>query len=122
MKTILIAEDNAMNYGLFLLMLKDMGINILHANDGNEAIELCDLNPDISLVLMDINMPNMNGEDAAVAIKLLHPNIPIISQTAYSMTGMVSDENKWCFEDFISKPIDVFYLKKIILKYCEIEK
>jgi len=123
MRKILIAEDNEMNYNLFLLMLKDiLNIIILHANDGNEAIELCDLNPDISLVLMDINMPNMNGEAAAVAIKLSHPNIPIISQTAYSITGMVSEENRWCFEDFISKPIDSSYLKKLVKKYCPDEK
>jgi len=122
MKKILIAEDNKLNFSLFLLILKGMDIEILHAEDGNEAVELCASHPDIVLVLMDINMPNMNGEDAAVIIKTANPNIHIISQTAYSMTGMVSDENKWCFDDFISKPIEVSYLKRLIDKYPLKEK
>jgi len=122
MKTILIAEDNDLNFGLFCRILEDMDITILHACNGKEAVEICRDTPDISLILMDIQMPEMNGEDAAVLIRKFNLDVPIISQTAYDVTGMVSEGNKWCFSEFITKPLNISYLKELVCKYCSIEK
>jgi len=122
MKKILIAEDNVNNFKLFCSILSNMNIEIIHAINGEEAVKLCHENSDISLILMDINMPKMNGEDAALAIKLKNPDIPIISQTAYSITGMVNESSRWCFSEFITKPINVPHLKSLIRKYCFGEK
>ena len=122
MKKVLIPEDNDNNFFLFQELLKDMNVELIQARNGLEAIEYCDLNPDISLILMDIKMPVMNGEEAAVIVKARHPNIPIISQTAYGVYGVVSDKNKHHFAGFIEKPINVGNLKDIIRKYCFDEK
>lgn len=117
MKKLLIAEDNDLNFMLFIEIFNNANLEIIRAKNGLEAVECCDKNPDISLILMDINMPVMNGEEAAVLIKQKH-DIPIISQTAYGVYGTVSDENKHYFVEFISKPINVKEMRNIIEKYC----
>ncbi len=106
--TILVAEDEFINY-LFLdtLLKRNISnpIEILHAQNGMEAIEMCNTNTDIDLVLMDINMPVMNGFDATKAIKSLHPAIPVIAVTAYSTEADKELAFSYGFDEFLSKPI-----------------
>lgn len=115
--TILIAEDEEINY-LFIEILVskifDQNCTILHTIDGVETVELCNKRADIDFVLMDINMPNMNGLEATKEIRKFRPNLPIIAQTAYSST----DDKEKAFavgcNNFISKPINKEELKSII--------
>jgi PAS domain S-box-containing protein len=104
-KTLLIAEDEDSNYMLLEEFLSNVGMNIIRAVNGIEAVELCKINPQIDLVLMDIKMPEMNGYEATIRIKEFKPDLPIIAQTAYSTE---IDKNKafacGC-SDFISKPL-----------------
>jgi CheY-like chemotaxis protein len=103
-KTILIAEDEDLNFQLLLVLLSRMGLIIIRAANGAEAVEICRSDKAIDLVLMDIKMPVMNGYEATKIIKELRPHLPVIAQTAYS-----SDEDRakafacGC-SDFISKP------------------
>ncbi len=105
---VLIAEDEEINY-LFLetLIEKRFGheYKILHAKNGQEAVDICK-NKKISIVLMDIKMPVMNGFDATKEIKKFNPSIHIIAQTAYS----TNEDREIAFsvgcDDFISKPIN----------------
>ena len=73
--------------------------------NGEEAVEHVKQNDKIDLVLMDIRMPKLNGYDATRQIKMLKPNLPVISITAYAMS---EDETKsldaGC-DMYISKPI-----------------
>lgn len=104
-KTLLIAEDEDSNFMLLEILLSDMGINIIRAVNGIEAVEFCKSNPQIDLVLMDIKMPVMDGYEATIRIKEFKPGLPIIAQTAYSSE---TDKNKalacGC-SDFMTKPI-----------------
>ena len=104
-RTLLIAEDEDSNFMLLGELLSDMGINIIRAVNGTEAVELCRLNPHIDLVLMDIKMPEMDGYEATIQIRKFKPDLPIIVQTAYSNEA---DKNKafacGC-SDFMSKPL-----------------
>ena len=68
-KTLLIAEDEETNFLFVEIALSGMGIKIIRARDGKEAIEKCRENPHIDMGLIDIKMPVMNGIDAAIAIK-----------------------------------------------------
>lgn len=116
-KTILIAEDEEINF-LFIhtLLSKYAGFkfNIIHAKDGQEAVEACSNNKNIDLVLMDIKMPIMNGYEATKIIKSKFPNLPIIAQTAYS-TGQERElALRHGCDDFISKPIKKDNLIKIL--------
>ncbi|WP_372751707.1 PAS domain S-box protein [Labilibaculum sp.] len=102
---ILVAEDEISNFKLIEAILKRNSYEVIRAENGAEAVEICRDNSNISLVLMDIRMPIMDGLIATKKIKSFKPNLPIIAQTAYAMDG---DENKALEEgcnDYISKPI-----------------
>ena len=92
----------------------DTSAKIISAKTGKEALKLFDENPDISVVLMDIQLPDINGYEVTKKIKKKSPNIPVIAQTAY---GMSDDKEKalnaGC-DDYISKPIDIEKLMSII--------
>ena len=122
MKTILIAEDNDFNYLLFVELLRSTKHTLIHAQNGSEAVEICKTNPNIDLILMDINMPVMNGAEAAEIIKLENPNIPIIAQTAYDTFGVVEKSKRKYFCEFTTKPFNGEDFKILVSKYCDDEK
>ncbi len=106
--TVLIAEDEEVNYlylETILGSLKAYKVKLIHASDGEKAVEECLNNDSVDLVLMDIKMPVMNGYIAAEKIKKVRPHLPIIAQTAYSTSAERELAlNNGC-DDFISKPI-----------------
>ena len=104
-KTILVAEDDDLNFMLMKELLSDLNINIIRAINGLEAVEICKTNTHIDLVLMDLKMPLMDGYEATKQIKSFMPNLPIIAQTAY-FTDLDKNNALACgCNDFISKPI-----------------
>ena len=107
--TILVAEDNASNYKLFESILK-YDYHLIHAWDGMEAVEMFrEHNPQI--VLMDINMPVMDGYEATREIRKYSAKIPIIAVTAFAYA---SDEQKVMesgFDGYMPKPINARLLK-----------
>ena len=117
-KTILIVDDEDTNVEYIFLILKKKfeGINILIANDGCVAVEICKNHDYINLVLMDIRMPLMSGIEAAKIIKSLKNNLSIISTTAYCNTEK-NISNNIIFDDFIVKPINKDILIQTIQKY-----
>ena len=82
-KIILVAEDIEINFLYIRELLEPTGAIIIHAENGKEALEYCQNNNNVSLILMDLLMPVMNGYDATRKIKGIRGNIPIIAQTAY---------------------------------------
>ncbi|MDF1551268.1 MAG: ATP-binding protein, partial [Bacteroidales bacterium] len=114
---ILIAEDEEFNFLYLTELLRGLGLDILHANTGMEAIEMVIANPNISLVLMDLKMPGLNGLEATKKIKKIRPELSIIAQTAYAM---VEDREKainaGC-DNYISKPINRADFLNMIRKY-----
>ena len=107
--TMLIAEDDASNYKLFETILRK-DYRILHAWNGKEAVELFEeYHPHI--VLMDINMPVMDGYQAAEEIRKISAEVPILAVTAYAYA---SDENRilsYGFDGYTSKPINAGALR-----------
>ncbi len=116
-KKILIAEDDHSNYYFLFEAVKETGVNIIWSQDGEETIELFRKNKDIDLVLMDINMPLMNGYECAKIIKKERENLPIIAQTAYAMSGEREISKKAGCDDYLSKPIKVNELLNTLSKY-----
>lgn len=104
-KTILVAEDVAENVELITIMLKQTHVTILRAENGQVAVELCLNNPSIDLVLMDIQMPVMNGYDATREIRKHRPDLPIIALTAYAFEKDKSNSLEAGCNDFLPKPI-----------------
>ncbi len=119
-QTILIVEDDEVNFMLLELLFIDKinsDFTILHAINGQEAVDICRKNNTIDIVFMDIQMPVLNGYEAFKKIKEFKPNLPIIAQTAYSS---IEDKEKAFnagFDEFIAKPISIDKLKNIMKHY-----
>ena len=110
---LLVAEDNPSNYKLVEVLLR-RDYDLLHAWNGEEAVALfADCRPD--LVLMDINMPVMNGYEATAEIRKLSESVPIIAVTAFAFA---SDEQKVLqsgFDGYMAKPINALQLRTQIV-------
>lgn len=104
-KTVLVVEDDEGSFKFLKIVLEQSQMTVLWAKNGKEAIKLCKDNPLIGLVLMDINMPVMNGYEATKKIKRTRPNLPIIAQTAYTVFGDREKSIEAGCDDYISKPI-----------------
>jgi PAS domain S-box-containing protein len=105
-KKILIAEDTESNLFFISELLADTGCSILHAINGIKAIEVLKANKGIDLVLMDIQMPEMNGYEATRQIRLFNKRVPIIAQTAYAMSeDRIKSLDAGCNE-YLAKPFD----------------
>ncbi len=117
---ILIAEDGEVNF-LFLktLLQKMKGYKfVIHrAENGKKAVDICENNENIDLVLMDIKMPIMDGYVATRKIKKLRPGLPVIAQTAYSTQEDIKRALNAGCDDFVSKPVDHKILKPMLKKY-----
>lgn len=116
-KVILIAEDEEINYIFLAEALRETNAEILHARDGQEAINLFNQSKQIDLILMDIKMPGVNGYDATCHIKEQKPDLPIIAQTAYALSGEKEQILNSGFDDYIAKPIKQEKLLEIIARH-----
>ncbi|TRX29380.1 response regulator [Flavobacterium franklandianum] len=114
---ILIAEDDKISRMLLTKAIKVFSKEIIEAIDGVEALEACKNNLDIDLVIMDINMPNMNGHEATKQIRQFNKNVIIIAQTAYAFDSDRKEAIDAGCNDFISKPIVKNELLMLINKY-----
>ncbi len=114
-RVVLITEDEEVNFYYLKTIFKKTEAKIIRAKNGKEAVDLIkDFHGDIDLVLMDLNMPVMDGYEAMKIIKSQHPEIPIIAQTAYTLS---EDRNKCLkagFNDYISKPINRVALFRLV--------
>ena len=117
-KTILIVEDIDFNAKLLISYLEETNANIIVAVDGNDALIKYNKNKKIiDLILMDIQIPNMNGNEVTRVIRTVDKDIPIIAQTAYAINEEIPNILKNGFNDLIKKPIEKEELFKIIDKY-----
>ena len=103
--TVLIVEDDDINRILLKMILKDENMTIHYAHNGQEAVELAKQHPEINLVLMDINMPLLNGYEATRQIKQFRPELPIIVQTAFTSRDEREKAKAAGSDSFITKPI-----------------
>lgn len=104
-RKILIVEDDFSSRLYLNKILEKTGIILLNAGDGSEAISVASDNPDIDIILMDIQLPVMDGYTSAKKIRDFRKDIIIIAQTAY---GLLGDKEKIIasgFDDYIIKPI-----------------
>jgi PAS domain S-box-containing protein len=116
---ILIAEDDEASEMLIALTIKHFGKEILKARSGISAVEICRTNPDIDLVFMDIQMPEMGGYEAVRQIREFNKEVIIIAQTAYGLTGDREKAIEAGCNDYISKPIIKADLLPLIHKYFD---
>jgi CheY-like chemotaxis protein len=111
---ILVAEDDDSNFKYIEIVLLYASYQVLRAENGIEVVEICRNHPEISLVLMDIKMPLMDGFEATKQIRTFMPGLPIIALTAHVTP---EDENNaiaaGCNE-YVTKPVSKTKLLEII--------
>lgn len=116
---ILAVDDTPLNLTLLSTWLKKSPVNLTLASSGQEAIEFCQKH-DFDLILMDIQMPNMDGIEATRLIRKTKLNLgtPIIALTAHASNDDRDIFLRSGFDDFIAKPIDLSLLLDIMDSWC----
>ena len=121
---VLLVEDNFINQEVMLAILKGLEVEVFVANDGLEALSMLSYSQatPFDLILMDCQMPNMDGYEATQRIRKgdageLFINIPIAALTA----NVMNSEREKCLDagmnEYLTKPIDIDDLKTVLLKY-----
>jgi signal transduction histidine kinase/CheY-like chemotaxis protein len=114
---ILIVEDDEISDLLLTIRLEDISREILHANNGLEAIEICHKNPDIDLIFMDIKMPVMDGHEATQKIRKFNKDVIILAQTAHAFEGDKEKAIEVGCNDCLSKPLVIKEVMSLIQHY-----
>ena len=117
---VLTAEDNRTNQLVFQKMVKDMNIELVFANNGREAVELYQsYKPD--LIFMDISMPEMDGREAARAIRNLedgHSHVPIVALTAHALDGDADGILAAGIDRYMTKPLRKAAITGVVAEFC----
>lgn len=114
---VLIVEDDESNANLMKVLFSKHALKFIIASNGKEAVDICISNPDISLILMDIKMPVMNGLVATRKIKEFRKDLPIIGLTAFAMTGDKEKALEAGCVDYLTKPVRSEQLFSLINRY-----
>jgi signal transduction histidine kinase/CheY-like chemotaxis protein len=122
-KVILVAEDKKINFEIIKETLSPTNVNLIWTKNGEEALKQIESGDKIDLVLMDIQMPVMDGYECTKRIKEINKDIPVIAQTAYALP---QDSYK-CFDagcdDYIAKPISLNqFIEKIKKNLSRVKK
>ena len=118
-KKVLIVDDVLEVYKLISVYLRSTKAKHLYAINGNQAVELCQQNPDIDIVLLDIQLPDIDGYRIVKALKEINNNIPIIAQTAFALSDDKEKALAAGFDDYITKPIYKKPLLELMDKYLK---
>ena len=117
---VLVAEDDKTNQMLIKSLLKKMGLEITIVDDGKQAVQKA-LQEQFDLILMDIQMPYMNGYEATKILKAKKISAPIVALTAYAMDGDRENCIKAGCDNYLTKPIDREKLLELLGKYLPVK-
>jgi hypothetical protein len=119
-KKILLVDDVLHVYEYLQALLDQTGVQISYVNSGAKAIRFMRRYKDIDLILLDIQMPEMNGIKVAEEIRKIDPDVPIIAQSANALKGDKERYLKKGCHDYISKPIEPELLFQKMNKYLSV--
>ncbi|KPK83144.1 MAG: hypothetical protein AMS27_13320 [Bacteroides sp. SM23_62_1] len=109
-KTVLVVEDDTATIYFLKEILAHTGITVLTAETGESALNICKKNKNIDIVLMDMNLPGIDGYEATKQIKKIRRKLPVIAQTAYALAeDLEKCINSGC-DGYVAKPINIFEL------------
>ncbi len=117
--TILVAEDEEYNMMYINELFSSTNFKIIEANNGKKALELALYHTEIQLVLMDIKMPVMDGNEAMKEIKKLRPSLPIIALSAFAMESDKTKALALGFDAYLTKPLNRKLLFGLIEKFSK---
>lgn len=114
---ILIVEDVESNYLYLNAVLSKLDSRIEWVKNGLEAVDFAKNHSDIDLILMDLQMPEMNGYDATREIRKIYSDLPIVAQTAFAMSDDRAKAIEAGCNDYLAKPIRSKDLIEMVNKY-----
>ncbi len=119
---VIIVEDNSINMDLLKALLEPFNLNIITAFDGYEALKTIGENLDISLILLDIGLPGIDGIEVFKRLKGSDAtkNIPVIAVTAHAMAGNKEHLLSLGFNGFVEKPINKSLLYEKMKEYIKL--
>ncbi len=118
---ILVAEDDPVSVEYMKTILNGGNFHLLFAGNGQDAVSMVSRDLEISLILMDIKMPEMNGLDAAMKIREFNKTVPIIAQSAHAFSNDKIRALEAGCNDYISKPVNRTVLLEVIHKFLDTE-
>ena len=104
-KVILVVEDNAISFKLISAVLKQVKANVVHASNGRMAIDACGSDEHFDLVLMDMQMPEVDGLEATRQIKQIRPGLPVVATTANTYDENAEACREAGCDAFLTKPL-----------------
>lgn len=113
---VLIVEDDEISKMLLTASMKSYCKEILNARTGTETVRITRKNPDIDLIMMDIQMPDMDGYEATRQIRKFNKTVVIIAQSAFGLSRDSDKALEVGCNEYISKPINMTLLKGLIMK------
>jgi len=116
-RIILIAEDDWISFQYLRTILEKSDITVLHAENGEQAVEFVRNTSEIDLILMDIKMPVMDGIEATKIIKRIRPDLPIIAQTAYTYSEEKNKISAIGCDEYLTKPLEYAKLNELLRMY-----
>ena len=117
---VLIAEDVESNYLYLKAVLSKLNANVFWAKNGIEVLDICEREEIMDLVLMDLQMPEMNGYEATQILKKRYPDLPVVAQTAFAMSDDREKALDAGCDDYLAKPIKSKDLLSIAEKYLKL--
>lgn len=116
-KRILVVDDLKVNFLLLKTLLRKAGFEAVWAENGYSAIELIKSGQNFDAVIMDYNMPEIDGLQTTIALKKLQPKLTVISHSTYTDLDSF-DRNSAPYDDYLPKPIKSENLSELLLQYC----
>ena len=117
---ILIAEDVESNFLYLKAVFSKLNANVFWAKNGLEVLDICEKEEIMDLVLMDLQMPEMNGYEATQILKQKYPDLPVVAQTAFAMSDDREKALDAGCDDYLAKPIKSKDLLSIAEKYLKL--
>jgi CheY-like chemotaxis protein len=117
-KKILLVDDDPSSLLFLSKIIEKTGATIFMAGSGSEAINICNQQPAIDLVFMDIRMPGMDGYEVASHFKAKYPFMPVVAQTAYAMPEEIRKSTIAGFDSHITKPLKQSEVFASIKRFC----
>jgi two-component system, sensor histidine kinase and response regulator len=118
MTSVLLVDDDPRMQVLGRKVLERQGYRVVVAADGGEAAAAAELER-FDVVLMDLEMPRVDGHEAMLRIKARQPAVPVVAVTAYAMAGDSERCLEEGFDDYISKPYEIAQLRSLVARLAE---
>jgi two-component system cell cycle response regulator DivK len=118
-KSVLVVEDTLMSFKLISTVLHQVHATVTHASSGLKAIELCSGDQHFDVVVMDIQMPGMDGIEATKEIKKLRPELPVIAATADTFDSEEAACREAGCDSFITKPLQFRQLFELMQRHFD---